>query len=364
MSCSRRGRLAHQPGDPAAAWGDPGLGLPWPAIYWACTCLVAVVGAVMMSGPVMLWRRWSKPSYAGSVSSSTLGWRLCEMSAARCQLAGSADGSVALGRPRQRTDAGDRGPRPHPRVDVSQHVRVTVARSHSSGRPDRARPCSRRRESSPGMVRSSRCRSSATSTTPPRRRGRAGRHRRVRSVRRHRLADRSVDAAAGDHDDLGRSTRRTGAGAGDPDERGERWRLLAAHGETLTTAYMSLAGLSICCRATAGKRRAPLTMGRLATWAFLHVGINDPTVHELITLGSPTSGRWKSGCWPRDAKTKLHGVRGGGPEHPGLDLRDGPPGLRCVERTGDRALGVARPASVLLVRRDLGHDRSTSISTG
>ena len=60
---------------------------------------------------------------------------------------------------------------------------------------------------------------------------------------------------------------------------GDFWK---AHGETLTSAYMSLAGLSMLLpRPTMGRRRAPLTMGRLASWAFLHVGITDPTVQRV-----------------------------------------------------------------------------------
>ena len=38
------------------------LDLPSPTIYWICTSLVAVVGVALVVGSVLLWRRWSKPT--------------------------------------------------------------------------------------------------------------------------------------------------------------------------------------------------------------------------------------------------------------------------------------------------------------
>jgi hypothetical protein len=36
-------RLAEHPGDPAAAWGSLAIGLPGPALYWACTVGIVTV---------------------------------------------------------------------------------------------------------------------------------------------------------------------------------------------------------------------------------------------------------------------------------------------------------------------------------
>ena len=48
---------------------------------------------------------------------------------------------------------------------------------------------------------------------------------------------------------------------------------------------MSLAGLSQLVPGKDGAVREPLTIGRLASWAYMHVGITDPTANELIRLG-------------------------------------------------------------------------------
>jgi hypothetical protein len=63
---------------------------------------------------------------------------------------------------------------------------------------------------------------------------------------------------------------------------GDFW---ATHGETLTSASMSLAGLSQLLPQSDGQKREPLAIGRLASWAFMHVGIADPTVNELVRAG-------------------------------------------------------------------------------
>ena len=68
---------------------------------------------------------------------------------------------------------------------------------------------------------------------------------------------------------------------------------------------MSLAGLSMLLPDPVGKRRQPLTMARLASWAFLHVGITDPTVHELISLGAADDRPLEIRLLAKDAMTKL-----------------------------------------------------------
>ena len=48
---------------------------------------------------------------------------------------------------------------------------------------------------------------------------------------------------------------------------------------------MSLAGLAQLLPAEDGSAREPLTMQRLATWAYMQVGITEPAVHELVRVG-------------------------------------------------------------------------------
>ncbi len=83
---------------------------------------------------------------------------------------------------------------------------------------------------------------------------------------------------------------------------GDFWK---SHGETLTSAYMSLAGLSMLLPNRDGSPRQPLTMGRLASWAFLHVGVTDPAVNELITLGAANDRPLEVRLLAKDAMTKL-----------------------------------------------------------
>ena len=56
------GRLASSPGDPAAAWGDLATGVPGPVVYWSCTLLVSIVAGGVISGVVVVWRRTWSPS--------------------------------------------------------------------------------------------------------------------------------------------------------------------------------------------------------------------------------------------------------------------------------------------------------------
>jgi type IV secretion system protein VirD4 len=65
-------------------------------------------------------------------------------------------------------------------------------------------------------------------------------------------------------------------------EGGDFW---AQHGETFVVAYMALAGLSRRLPGTKDNPREPLTIQRLARWAYLHVGLTEPAVHELVKTG-------------------------------------------------------------------------------
>jgi type IV secretion system protein VirD4 len=82
---------------------------------------------------------------------------------------------------------------------------------------------------------------------------------------------------------------------------GDFW---ATHGETLTSAYMCLAGLSQLLPDPGGRLR-PLTIGRLASWAFGHVGATDPTVNDLIRRGAADDQPLETRLLARDALTKL-----------------------------------------------------------
>ena len=83
---------------------------------------------------------------------------------------------------------------------------------------------------------------------------------------------------------------------------GDFW---AQHGETFIGAYMSLAGLSQLLPAEDGSAREPLTMQRLATWAYMQVGITEPAVHELVRVGLSDGQPLEVQLLARNAATKL-----------------------------------------------------------
>jgi type IV secretion system protein VirD4 len=83
---------------------------------------------------------------------------------------------------------------------------------------------------------------------------------------------------------------------------GDFW---AAHGEAFISAYFSLAGLSRLLPQADGSRREPLTIERLATWAYMGVGITDPLVNELLRLGLADDQPLETRLLARNAATKL-----------------------------------------------------------
>ncbi len=84
---------------------------------------------------------------------------------------------------------------------------------------------------------------------------------------------------------------------------GDFW---AAHGEAFISAYFSLAGLSrLLPHPDDGLSREPLTIERLATWAYMGVGITDPLVNELLRQGLADNQPLQTRLLARNAATKL-----------------------------------------------------------
>ena len=84
---------------------------------------------------------------------------------------------------------------------------------------------------------------------------------------------------------------------------GDFW---AAHGEAFISAYFSLAGLSrLLPHPDDGLPREPLTIERLATWAYMGVGITDPLVNELLRQGLAEDQPLETRLLARNAATKL-----------------------------------------------------------
>lgn len=95
---------------------------------------------------------------------------------------------------------------------------------------------------------------------------------------------------------------------------GDFW---ASHGETLTGAFMAVAGLSQLLPADGSAapepEPEPLTMGRLASWAFTHVGLTHPTVNSLVRRGLAESQPLEVRLLANDVYTKLMAFEGEDP---------------------------------------------------
>lgn len=83
---------------------------------------------------------------------------------------------------------------------------------------------------------------------------------------------------------------------------GDFW---AQHGEAFIGAYMSLAGLSQLLPGADGGPREALTIQRLATWAYMQVGITEPAVHDLVRSGLQDGQPLEVQLLARNAATKL-----------------------------------------------------------
>jgi type IV secretion system protein VirD4 len=88
---------------------------------------------------------------------------------------------------------------------------------------------------------------------------------------------------------------------------GDYW---AQHGETFIGAYLCLAGLSRLITLPDGSAPKPLTISRLAGWAYMQVGIDDPTVNQLLTVGLCEDQCLEVQLLARNADMKLQAFHG------------------------------------------------------
>lgn len=316
-SLSAAGRLVSSPGDPSAAWDDAAVGLPGPALYWAATAAVAVAVALVAAGVVWVWRRWSNPSrsrfgvatearparprdvrplvVSGSVPPT--GRMLLGRMAPRGPLLATEDrerhalrgrraakvqgdrGSVALIGPTRagKTVLAAAGIIAWDGPVIALSVKRDLYDATAAARADRGDLA----VFDPGGV-----------TGLP-----TARWTPLRDVTTTSGALRAGRALAA-------AIPRQGVTGGD---------FWAAHGETLTSAYMALAGLSQLLPGEHGQRREPLTIGRLATWAYRHIGITEPAVHDLVQRGLAKEQPLEVRLLAKDAVTKLMAFEGEDP---------------------------------------------------
>ncbi len=313
------GRLAKHPGDPAAAWGPLAAGLPGAPLYWACTIGIVTVAIAVVTTGLIAWRRRSRGS------ASRLGVEPDARMAKRSDVAPiiiksavPPVGRMLLGQlaprgPMLATEDRARHPMKGRRAEARQGDRGSVALigPTRSGKtvlasagiiawdgPVIALSVKRDLYDATAAARAKRgdiavFDPSGVTGLPT-----------ARWTPLRAITTTSAAARAGRA--LAQAIPTNGVNDGD------FWR---KHGETLTTAYMSLAALSVLIPKTADdKPRMPLTMARLASWAFLHVGITDPTAHELVTLGLADDRPLEVRLLAKDTMTKLMAFEGEDPK--------------------------------------------------
>ena len=303
------GPLASSPGDPAAAWGDAAEGLPGPVLYWVCTALVAAAVVGLAAGVFWFWRRWSAPSRVrlGVPAEARLARRR-DVAPLVVSSTVPPTGRLLLGRLSKRgpllaTEDRERHPLHGRRGAAIQGDRGSVALigPTRAGKtvlasagiigwdgPVVALSVKRDLYDSTAAARSARGELAVFDpggvTGLP-----TARWTPLREVTTTSGALRAGRALAA-------AIPRQGVTGGD---------FWATHGETLTSAYMCLAGLSQLLPGDQGTDREPLTISRLASWAYMHVGITDPTVNDLVRAGLAANQPLEIRLLAKDAVTKL-----------------------------------------------------------
>lgn len=311
------GRLVAAPGDPAAAWGPAATGLPGPVLYWVCTAVVALAVAALVAGGVWVWRRWSSP--ARSRFGVPADARMARPRDVRpLVVAGSVPpaGRLLLGRlaprgPLLATEDRERHPLRGRRAARVQGDRGSVALIGPT-RAGKTVLASAGIIGWDGPVVALSVKRDLYDATAAARAGRGevavfdpGGVSGLPTARWTPLRDvTTTSGALRAGRALAQAIPRQGVTGGD---------FWASHGETLTSAYMCLAGLSQLLPGEHGTRRDPLTIGRLASWAYMHVGITDPTVNELVRLGLAENQPLEVRLLAKDAVTKLMAFEGEDP---------------------------------------------------
>jgi type IV secretion system protein VirD4 len=300
--------LVSSPGDPSEAWGDAAVGLPGPWLYWSCTAFVAAAAIAVVVGMVGLWRRWVTPSRARlGVSAEARVARRRDVAPLVVSSTVPPTGRLLLGRqaphgPLLATEDRERHPMRGRRGSMIQGDRGSVALigPTRSGKtvlasagiigwdgPVVALSVKRDLYDATAAARSARGELAVFDpggvTGLP-----TARWTPLREVTTTSGALRAGRALAA-------AIPRQGVTGGD---------FWATHGETLTSAYMCLAGLShLLADQECDAER--LSIGRLASWAYMHVGLTEPTVNSLVRQGLAAGQPLEIRLLAKDAVTKL-----------------------------------------------------------
>ena len=286
---SAAGRLVQAPGDPAAAWGDSASGLPGPVWYWTATGLVAAVVVAGIVGVVWMWRRSASPrrerfgvdtdahlARPGDVKTLVVpssvpptGRFLLGQMAPRGPLLATEDRERHPMTGKAARRQGSRGS--VALIGPTQAGKTVTLSSGVVGWDGPVVALSVKRDLY-DVTAGARSRVGDLAVFDP------GASTGLPSARWTPL--RGVTTASGAlraGRALAAAIPRSGVTGGD------YW---AQQGETFVSGYMALAGLSEllpeCHHLTDGE---PITIQRLAAWAFRGAGITDPTINQLVRTG-------------------------------------------------------------------------------
>lgn len=301
-------RLAAAPDDPAAAWGPAADGLPGPAGYWAATTAVGV--AVVLAG-VGLWSGWRRLStldarrFGAAVDARVARRRDVEVLAVESTQ--TPPGRLLLGRlaprgPLLATEDRDRH-RLRGRAGRRQGDRGSVALIGPT-RTGKTVVASAGIVAWDGPVVALSVKRDLYDATAAGRAGRGevavfdpGAVTGMPTARWSPLRDvTTASAALRAGRALAQAIPRAGVQGGD---------FWAQHGEAFIGAYLSVAGLSQLLPGADGRPREPLTIERLATWAYMGAGITEPVVNELVRAGLAGDQPLEVRLLARNAATKL-----------------------------------------------------------
>jgi type IV secretion system protein VirD4 len=301
-------RLVRDPGDPGSAWTGYASGLPGPVAYWLCTLLVVAAVAVVAVAGV---RRWRGVALGGrSRFGEAVDARVARQRDVRPLVVGSAVppvGRMLLGRmaprgPLLATEDRERhqlrgraGRRQGHRGSVAligptQSGKTVLASSAIVAWDGPIVALSVKRDLY-NTTAAARSKAGEVAVFDPG--GVTG----MPSARWSPLRDVTTAVGA-----LRAGRALAQAIPHNGVQGGDFW---AAHGEAFISAYFSLAGLSRLLPHPDGTPREPLTIERLATWAYMGVGITDALVNELLRQGLAEDQPLETRLLARNATTKL-----------------------------------------------------------
>lgn len=278
-------RLAETPGDPAAAWGRLATGLPGPVVYWAATGAVAMIAAAGVIVVVWGWRRVTTGGRVHRFGVDTEARVATSRDLAPLVVTEPTTGRVLLGRvahgrrsgPLLATEDRARHPARSKRARARQGGRGSVALfgPTQAGKTTAATAAILAWDGPAIVVTLKRDLFDATATARAAR-GELAVFDPAGSTRLPSARWSPLSAAI-----TATGAKRAGRAVGQAIPRSgvDDSNYWAQLGEDLLAAYFGLAGLSNLLQVE------PLTMQRVASWAYLEIGAEEPVAQDLIRAG-------------------------------------------------------------------------------